>query len=406
MSEKKVKNEKYKKSIFIFHRDLRTEDNIGLINCLEKSEKVIPIFIFTPSQIGKENKYKSNNAVQFMIETLKELNKNVKIYFFYGETNKVLKNIIKNNKIDAVFSNLDYSPYALFRDKNISQLCDELNINCYFYEDVRLTPIDKIKNKSNTPFKKFTPFMHAAKKLKVSKPMKNEYQNYYKKSLESKYLIDEKELDNYYKENKEIWVNGGRTNAEKILNNLKNFKNYAETRNYPEYETTNLSAYLKFGVLSIREVYHKVVEKFGHEHLLLTQFYWRDFYMYLLYHFPYTIDKPFQEKFDKLNWEYDEKKFELWKSGNTGFPFVDAGMRQLNKTGFMHNRVRMIVASFLTKDLHLHWKLGEQYFSNKLVDADVSNNCGNWQWSSSIGADAQPYFRIFKVKNMIKNVNI
>jgi len=170
---------------------------------------------------------------------------------------------------------------------------------------------------------------------------------------------------------------------------------YAATKDIPALSTSNLSAHLKFGTLSIRETYHAIKKILGPTHLLLRQLYWRDFFTHVAYYSPFVFGHAFHEKYDQLIWEHDDKKFQRWCTGTTGFPIVDAGMRQLTTTGFMHNRVRMIAASFLTKDLHIDWRWGEKFFAQQLIDYDPAVNNGNWQWCASTGCDAQPYFRIF-----------
>jgi deoxyribodipyrimidine photo-lyase len=194
--------------------------------------------------------------------------------------------------------------------------------------------------------------------------------------------------------NPNIYAKGGRNEGLKILNQIQTHKNYERERDFPAIKgTTNLSAHIKFGTVSIREVYHaiKQIDNFA----LLRQLYWRDFYIHIGFHFPHVFKGSFRPKYDRLDWKYDKSLFTIWCEGNTGFPIVDAGMRQLNSTGWMHNRVRMIVASFLTKDLLINWQWGERYFKEKLVDYDISVNNGNWQWAASTGCDPAPYFRIF-----------
>ena len=191
-------------------------------------------------------------------------------------------------------------------------------------------------------------------------------------------------------------IKPGRKECLDILSNLTRFNNYEVERDYPSKErTTHLSPYLKFGTCSIREAYHRIKTVLGNEHPLIRQLYWRDFFVQIGYYFPRVFNSAFREKFNEIKWQNNMNIFELWCNGKTGFPIVDAGMRELNSTGYMHNRVRMIVSSFLVKDLHLDWRKGEEYFANKLIDLDIAVNNGNWQWTASTGCDAQPYFRIF-----------
>ena len=194
--------------------------------------------------------------------------------------------------------------------------------------------------------------------------------------------------------NKEI--KGGRKEALKILKNLDKFRNYDKIRDFPALnQTTQISAHNKFGTISIREVHNQIKEVLGENHTIMREIYWREFFSHILFHFPHAQKTSFKQKFQKIPWSKSKESFEKWSKGKTGFPIVDAGMRQLNETGFMHNRVRMIVASFLTKDLHIDWRLGEKYFGEKLIDYDPAVNSGNWQWAASTGCDSVPYFRIF-----------
>lgn len=390
---------KFKKSLFIFRRDLRVIDNTALIAASEESSYVLPIFIFDPNQISNKNKYRSFHAIQFMIESLINLEKQLKekkgrLYIFRGYPEKIVKKIIKEEKIEAVFVNRDYTPYSNKRDKKIKKVCDENNISFESHNDLLLHEPEEIYTIKKEPYKIFTPFFNKAKKIQVRKPQKKAVSNFYKKkiSFEVSSKIYKKILS---KKSKTLYVSGGRSNCTKIIKNLSKFKNYSKTRDLPEYDTTLLSAHIKFGTYSIREIYYAIRKKLSAKHLLIRQLYWRDFFTHIAFHFPYVFGKPFYKKYNNLDWKNNKNDFKLWCKGKTGFPIVDAGIRQMNKSGFMHNRVRMIVASFLVKDLHINWLWGEKYFAQTLVDYDPSVNNGNWQWCASTGADAQPYFRIF-----------
>ena len=233
--------------------------------------------------------------------------------------------------------------------------------------------------------------MRAASKKAISYPIVNNFKNYYTDHIISEYS-PEKLLSTY---NENIFFHGGRRNGLTILKNIKEFKEYAQTRDIPAFPTTGLSAHNKFGTLSIREVYYSIKDVLGASHPLIKQLYWRDFYTQIADHFPHVFGHNFLKKYKKLAWRNNTEHFKRWCTGTTGFPIVDAGMRQLNATGWMHNRARMIVASFLTKDLLIDWRWGEFYFAKQLADYDPAVNNGNWQWAASTGCDAQPYFRIF-----------
>ncbi len=371
-----------KKAVFVFRRDLRVQDNTGLIAALKENDKVLPCFIFDPKQV-KNNPYKSDNCTQFMIESIQDLEKQLKpakLYTFYGKPEDVIKKLVKKEKISAVYVNRDYTPFSKKRDETISKICMLKQ-----YDDYLLNT--QVLKDDGKPYTIFTPYYKKASKTPVKKPSKNNYKNYHKTNIKT---FNYKTL---LKNNPQIHQHGGRTNCIKILNNLPT--NYSITHDLPSKQTTNLSAHNKFGTCSIREIYHSIEQKLGWHSPILRQLHWRDFFTQIVKNFPHVIGHAYHKKYDKITWSYDKKKFTQWCEGKTGFPIVDAGMRQLNKTGFMHNRVRMIVAQFLTKDLHIDWKWGEKYFATKLIDYDISVNNGNWQWSASTGCDAQPYFRIF-----------
>lgn len=399
-------------NIFIFHRDLRIFDNTTLIKMIKETGAIVPIFIFTNDQI-KNNKYFSSNSVQFMIESLYELadaikEKNGKLYFFSGNNIEILDEINKHNPIGSIGYNIDYTPYARKRDENIKKWAENKNIKIYSEEDYVLHNLlthDTINKTSNTAYQKFTPFKnYCIKNLTVKKPDKFNSFHFYKKNdlNQSRYIIDKKEINKFYSINPMINVNGGRQNGLKILSKIKNWNEYNKKRDSLTYKTTCLGAHNHFSTVSIREVYHKILDKLGKTNGLINELYWRDFYINITYFYPRILEgqikgknKSLKEKYDEITWSYNQNKFKLWREGKTGFPIIDAAMNQLNTTGFMHNRCRMVVASFLTKDLHIDWRMGEQYFATKLVDYDPMSNSGGWQWSASTGADSQPYFRIF-----------
>lgn len=385
-------------SIFIFRRSLRLSDNTGLIQALKESKKVIPIFIFTPEQLVK-NRFKSNNCVQFMMESLEELDgklrdKGSRLFYFFGKQDEIIGKLIKKYNIDAVYTNRDYTRYSVKRDNKIEKVCENNDTKFYSIEDLLLQPFGSILTGGNTIYTKFTPFHKKAKKVPVKKPVTNKYKNYYPKKNK---LINEykKNIHKFYKKNDNLHVNGGRKNALKILNKISQFKGYNKNRDELTYNTTHLSAYIKFGCVSIREVYHTFKKKLQSTNKLLTQLYWRDFYYNISQEYPNIYSGAMKEKYNKIKWTNNSTWFRKWKEGKTGFPIVDAGMRQMNTTGFMHNRARLIVSNFLIKVLLTNWQKGEWYFATQLVDYDPAVNNGNWQWSSSSGADSQPYFRVF-----------
>ena len=394
-------------NLFIHRRDLRIHDN----TCLSKilGSDITPIFIFDPIQIDpKKNKYFSNNLVEFMCNSLDDLdnqykNINLELQFFEGDVIEVLDNIYRENKIKSVNFNIDYSPFSKKRDNDILKWCKDNDIECNNYEDMLLIDINSKKSlnpNSNKPYLVFTPFKNNLLKYNIEKPIELSLKKNYTK-IKSSFCINKKYINKYYKKNIDKHVEGNREAALSILNSISNQKKYDECRNYLTYSTTNLSAYINLGLVSIREVYHIVLNKLGKKSGIINELYWRDFYYNILHFFPHVVGNSFKENYDKIKWRNDKKQFKAWCEGKTGFPVVDACMRQMNSSGFMHNRGRMIVASFLTKDLLIDWRWGEAYFALKLHDYELSSNVSNWQWVAGCGVDAAPYFRIFNPTTQI-----
>ena len=384
----------FQKSLFIFRRDLRLDDNTALLAACKRSDSVLPCFIFD-TKIMK-NFEESRFRTRFLIESLIDLDGQLKkigsqLQIFEGNYPQIVEKLVKEFNMQAVFVNADYTESSKKRDDNIKNICKKTNSQFNSLADLTLQNFDQIRTAEGKPYKVFTQFFRKAKLLQVRKPQKFTEKNFMssksKKSLE---VITQR----YPKTDSPI--KGGTTEARKILKNLSKFKNYDKDRNYPFLDaTTHLSAHNKFGTCSIREIYHKIADKLGKDHTLISELFWRDFFTSVMHHYPYTFRSSFRKKYSKFPWSDNPNSFEKWCKGITGFPIVDAGMRELNSTGYMHNRVRMIVASFLTKDLHINWKWGERYFDENLIDYDPSVNVGNWQWAASTGCDSQPWFRIF-----------
>lgn len=385
----------YKKSIFIFRRDLRLNDNSGLNRALELSQSVVPCFFFDNRQIN-DNPYFSENAFQFMLGSLEELDSELKkrgsgLFIFSGDPSLILRDLIKDEKIDAIFVNEDYTPFSKERDGALKKIAEKNSISFLSHFDLLLHDPRTVMKPDGSPYTVFTHFYKSACKKKISLPDSLARGNFWSHPIKSA----EKKLPSRLN-NTNLFCQGGRKNAISILSHLQKFKDYPEKRNFPAEEaTTGLSAHNKFGTISPREFYYAILQKFGESHTLITELHWRDFFTYIAYHFPYVFKGAFRRQYDSLSWNENEPDFNRWCNGNTGFPIVDAGMRQLNATGFMHNRVRMVVSSFLVKDLHISWRKGEQYFASKLIDYDPCVNNGNWQWAASTGCDSQPYFRVF-----------
>lgn len=385
-------------SLFIFRRDLRLEDNTGLIATLAASKQVIPCFIFTPQQI-EHNAFRSDACLQFMIESLQDLEsqlqaKGAKLYLFYGKPEEIVAQCIQKLQVDSVVVNRDYTPFSQTRDQQIEAICQQQNVPFFSFDDLLLNPPEATLKADGTPYSIFTPFFRNASKWDIQAPKRNSHTNYYQQSISfAKKDLYPQILPTF---NPKQTIPGGRKAALHILRNLPDFANYGSQRDIPAiHGTTHLSPHLKFATCSVREIYFAIAERLGRDHDLIRQLYWRDFFTTIGFYFPHIYKGAFRQKFDQLPWDEDKKRFKLWCEGQTGFPIVDAGMREMNETGWMHNRVRMIVASFLVKDLHLPWQWGEKYFAQKLIDYDPAVNNGNWQWSAGTGCDAQPYFRIF-----------
>ncbi|GAB4257123.1 MAG: deoxyribodipyrimidine photo-lyase [Methylomicrobium sp.] len=385
---------RYQEALHIFRRDLRLDDNTSLNEALRLSERVLACFIFDPSQI-QPHRYRSEPALQFMLHSLDDLANQLrrhdgKLHIFYGKPEQVVKHLIDRHAIDAVFINRDYTPFSRQRDYRLATLCSERGVSLHSFADALLTEPEQAVKNDGTPYQVFTPFYNNARKIPVTWP----------ESLSEGRFVNtiEDEPFDYMTLRKDFGIEfgGGRREAQAVLERLARLTDYQTQRDYPERDSTSrLSAHLKFGTISIREAYHAVQMQLSEEHPLLRQFYWRDFFTHIGFHYPEVFGHAFHRQYDHLPWQNDENLFAAWADGRTGFPIVDAGMRELNRTGYMHNRVRMITASFLTKDLHISWRWGERYFAQRLVDYDPCVNNGNWQWAASTGCDAQPYFRIF-----------
>lgn len=372
-----------KKALYVFRRELRTYDNTALIQACRECEEVVCVFIFTPEQI-KNNPYKSNNAVQFMCESLEEVCDDIPLKMFYGKNMAVISKIYKQYSFTDMYVNLDYTPFSTKRDDEISDWCKENKIRFHQIEDIMLFKLSDVVKSDGSPYKVYSAFRNKAKGLDVPKPV--EFTDIMKKKVKNptfEKTLKKSDLSKFYTKNPDIHVKGGRVAALDILDFMDDFKNYDQTRNSPSTPSTSLSAYNKFGCVSIREVYYATSKKTG----LIDQYIWRDFYYCLLYYFPESQNKSFKPEFQNIPWKNNEAWFKKWTTGTTGFPFVDAGMRQLNKTGYMHNRLRMVVANFLVKGLLIDWKWGELYFAQMLVDYDPAQNVGNWQWNASTGVD-------------------
>lgn len=405
MEKKKL----YELSLYIFRRDMRLVDNTALISASKNSKNILPAFFFDQRQVDKsKNEYFSSNCVQFMCESLIGLDKDLKVkssrlFMFYGDLYDNIEKLVKITKAQAIYLNEDYTPFSIARDKKIKEICESLKIDFHSNEDLMLQNIKAVLPDKGIFFKVFTPYCNSAFLHKVRDVDSYEVTNFvasdYDISSHPK-LLKENTFDGLLdklnmKYNDGVEIKGGRNEGVKIINNLIPFKDYKNLRMFPKIPSTRLSAYLKFGCVSVREFYHALKNLFGPQHELIRQLHWRDYFMKVPYYWPYVIGGSFKPECDHIKWEAEEEHIQAWKEGMTGFPIVDASMRCLNNTGYMHNKLRTVVCSFLVKDVLADWRIGEKYFANQLVDYDMSLNNGGWQWTASVGTDAQPEPRVY-----------
>ncbi|WP_103865611.1 MULTISPECIES: cryptochrome/photolyase family protein [Aquimarina] len=387
-----------KVTIFWFRRDLRIDDNTGLLQALKSGHPVLPIFIFDKHIL--DNLPKDDPRITFIFETLQKIRSkllekyNSSLAIVYGTPQKVFETLISQYQIHKVFTNHDYEPYARERDSQIKNLLQKKEIQFQTYKDQVIFEKKEITKNDGTPYIVYTPYKNKWKELFLSSTIEIHSTTPFLSNL-----IKNIELPNITLQEMGFQVSTIKTLDYKTSPDL--IQNYEATRNYPSKEngTSRLGPHLRFGTVGIRTIVKKAI--IAENQTFLSELIWREFFMQILWHYPYTKDSCFKPKYDRIEWRNNEKEFDKWMSGQTGYPLVDAGMRQLNQTGYMHNRVRMVVASFLCKHLLIDWRWGEAYFAEKLLDYDMSANIGNWQWAAGSGVDAAPYFRIFNPTTQI-----
>lgn len=384
-------------SIFWFRRDLRLHDNKGFFRALQSEEKILPIFIFDIEILKKIPK--DDARISFIFSELKAMNTHLEsfeteIKMFHGNPKDIFKSLLNKFKIVKVYTNHDYEPYAIKRDLVIKELLAKNKIDFQTYKDQVIFERNEITKKDGKPYVVYTPYSKKwLEKYQTSKP---------------EYYPSEDYLIRLYKKTKSKIITLSdlgfiETNIpiKNYIFNSRIINEYEETRNFPALDNTSkLGPHLRFGTVSIRQMVSRADEQ--ENKIFLKELIWREFFMQILWHFPHTHKNSFKSKYDRIIWRNNEEEFKKWCDGNTGYPMVDAGMRQLNKTGFMHNRVRMLVGSFLCKHLLIDWRWGEAYFAEKLHDYEMSSNVGNWQWVAGTGVDASPYFRIFNPTSQIQ----
>jgi deoxyribodipyrimidine photo-lyase len=383
-------------SIFWFRRDLRLDDNVGFLEALKGPHPVLPIFIFDTEILEKLPK--DDARVNFIHDNLQNLRKELQkkgssVALFHGKPLAIFQQLVSDYNIAEVFTNRDYEPYAKQRDEQIEKFLKPKDISFHTFKDQVIFEKDEIVKKDGDPYVVYTPYMKIWKENFKNLDLKIHYTNGYLDNLIQNTRLPNLSLSDIHFETSSIPIPDYDVSPGLIAE-------YESKRNFPAKEATSrLGVHLRFGTVGIRKIIKKAASE--KNETFLQELIWREFFMQILYHFPQTVTEAFKPKYDRIDWRNDEEEFEKWKAGKTGYPLVDAGMRQLNATGFMHNRVRMLTASFLCKHLLIDWRWGEAYFAEKLLDYEMSSNVGNWQWAAGSGVDAAPYFRIFNPMTQI-----
>jgi len=378
-------------NVFWFRRDLRLHDNVGFFKALHGKLPVLPVFIFDTNIL--EELPEDDARVNFIHRQLNRMNDKLRehgssLLVLQGSPEDAFSEILSDYEVKNVITNRDYEPYAKQRDEEVEAMLSEKNIGFYTYKDQVIFEKDEVVKNDGDPYVVYTPYMKTwrdqfdpEKHIKDHDPAKV-----------LKNLIQEKDLRFLSLEDIGFIPSEIQVPDYDVSESL--IDAYGKTRNFPDKDgTSHLGPHLRFGTVSIRQMVRKALE--SSSDVFLKELIWREFFMQILYHYPHTVNKAFKSKYDRIPWRNNEEEFERWKEGKTGYPLVDAGMRQLKATGYMHNRVRMLVASFLCKHLLIDWRWGEAYFAEKLLDYEQASNVGNWQWASGSGVDAAPYFRIF-----------
>ncbi|WP_347156725.1 cryptochrome/photolyase family protein [Pontibacter chitinilyticus] len=383
--------------LFWFRRDLRLHDNTGLYHALASGKRVLPLFIFDSDILDQLND-RSDARVTFIHDTVLELHRQLEaqgstLLVKQGKPLQVIRELLEAHEVEGIYANRDYEPYARERDAQVQELLQEKGLTLQLYKDQVIFEQMEILTQSGTPYKVYTPYKNAWKKA-------------FTPEMASSYST-EKHIDHLLQHAatsvpslQELGFESATIPVPEANLAAKTLQQYDSTRNLPALDATSrLSPHLRFGTVSVRQAVQIALQ---HNDTWLQELIWREFFMQLLFHFPVSAQESFAPKFRRIAWRNNEAEFQQWCEGKTGFPLVDAGMRELNATGFMHNRVRMVVASFLCKDLLIDWRWGEAYFAEKLLDYEQASNIGNWQWAAGTGADAQPWFRIFNPESQVK----
>lgn len=383
-------------NVFWFRRDLRVDDNKGFFEALNSDSEVLPLFIFDKNILDELPK--DDARVSFIHERLESIDMELQKFgknlaVFYGDPITIIEQIIAENQVKALYTNHDYEPYAKNRDQEITSVLASRNIAFHTFKDQVIFEKSEVVKDDLTPYVVYTPY---------SRKWKDLFQKTKLEHFESEKLLNNIANHSYpFLSLKEIGFEQSKIKVAPFDTSEKLISNYEDTRNFPALEGTSMiGTHLRFGSVSIRKIVASAAS--NKKEIYLKELIWREFFMQILWHFPHTSKKSFRPKYDAIKWNNNEEEFKKWCDGKTGYPFVDAGMRELNATGHMHNRVRMIVASFLCKHLMIDWRWGETYFASKLLDYEQSSNVGNWQWAAGSGVDAAPYFRIFNPTEQVK----
>ena len=383
--------------LFWFRRDLRFHDNTGLYNALIDADEVLPAFIFDVSILDKLPK--DDGRVYFIHQHISKMQKESEAHgssmrVAKGNPLELIPQWCEEHNITAVFTNEDYEPYATVRDEKIKTVLAKKGIAFKTFKDQVIFAPDEVLKKDGTPYRVYTPFS----RIWLAKEAEQGLPEYPTKPLLSK--LHKKALPRI-PTIKALGFETPKHQAPTPNHNLSLMNAYDAVRNFPAIDgTSRLGIHLRFGTVSIRDMVRKA--KNSSNPTFLKELIWREFFMQILWHFPHTTTASFKPQYDRIEWRNNETDFSKWCEGNTGYPLVDAGMRELNQTGFMHNRVRMLVGSFLCKHLLIDWRWGEAYFAEKLLDYEQSSNVGNWQWVAGCGVDAAPYFRVFNPTEQVK----
>ena len=383
-------------TVFWFRRDLRLEDNCGLYHALNSGNKVLPIFIFDTEIIHKLPK--EDARIEMIHAALGNLSDAMKrnrcsVGMYHGKPKAVFESLLQKYPIQKVVTNHDYEPYAQERDKEIAALLEQHGIAFETHKDQVIFEKSEVVKDDGLPYKVYTPYSR-----KWLSRIKEVGLTHYPSEDLLDALAEEMQPQCSLQE---LGFHPSAVAQPVYKLNEKIIQEYEETRNFPALDATSrIGAHLRFGTLSVRKMVREAAIE--DNPTFLKELIWREFFMQILWHFPHSHNRCFKPQYERIAWRNNEDEFRRWCEGNTGYPFVDAGMRELNATGFMHNRVRMLVGSFLCKHLLIDWRWGEAYFAEKLLDYEMASNVGNWQWVAGCGVDAAPYFRIFNPTDQIK----